>query len=264
MADPTKRISQLMRRVRQNQLPSSQRIVQETFNRLGLRPGAKAPDQIMAGFNGHLRALWEETLRTLETYEERAYATGIPKEFISEFPDAFRAAEREAKRKGFQSGFRHLFGDLYPWLRRAFLSVSQSRMTRGGKDFELQIEGLLQLGNVPFHRQESKNRTDLILPSLDVHDRDLNLSMVISVKRTLRERWAEVAEELFNLRSPNVYLFTADQNVTESHVEQICKQYRIYLVVWDAVKASRFPREPSVLGYTQWATDRLPLLRSRW
>jgi len=87
---------------------------------------------------------------------------------------------------------------------------------------------------------------------------------VISVKRTLRERWAEVAEELFNLRSPNVFLFTADEDVTQRHVEQICTRYRIHLVVWDELKANRFADEPLVLGYTQWATSRLPMLRQYW
>ncbi len=264
MIDPTKRISRLMRRVRQNRIPSSQQIVQETFVRLGLVQGSITPEHVISGINEHLRSLWQETLLTLEHYEQNAYATGIPEELIGEFPQDFAIAEREASQRGFHSGFIRLFSDLYPWFRRAFLSVSQSRMTRGGKDFELQIEGLLQLGGIPFHRQESRNRTDLILPNLELHQQNRTLSMVVSVKRTLRERWAEVAEELFNLRSPNVFLFTADEKVTEGHVAQICNQYNIYLVLWDEVKNSRFPNEPLVLGYTEWATKRLGQLRTWW
>ena len=264
MADPTKRISRLMQRVKKDRLPSSQHIVREIFEQLGLTPGALDSEQILSGFNGYLRSLWEETLKTLEAYERQIYATGIPEEFMKEFAQDFEAAEREAAQKGFRGGFIRLFDDLYPWFRRAFLSISQSRMTRGGKDFELQIEGLLEMARVPYHSQEVKNRTDLILPSLAVHEQNRNLSMVVSVKRTLRERWAEVAEELFNLRSPNVFLFTADENVNDSHVEQICRHYNIHLVVWDDVKDRRFPVEPLVLGYTDWATNRLDQLRSRW
>lgn len=264
MIDPKERISRLMRRVRQNKIPSSQRIVEETFVHLGLVQGLVEPEQIINGFNTHLRSLWEETLYTLERYEENAYATGIPEELIREFPQDLEAAEREATQRSFHNGFVRLFSDLYPWFRRAFLSVSQSRMTRGGKDFELQIEGLLNLGGIPFHKQEARNRTDLILPTLELHQQNRTLSMVVSVKRTLRERWAEVAEELFNLRSPNVFLFTADEKVTDGHVAQICKQYNIYLVLWDYVKDSRFPDEPLVLGYTEWATERLSQLRAWW
>ena len=136
-------------------------------------------------------------------------------------------------------------------------------MARGGRDFELQIERLLDLAGIPFHKQEGEYHTDLILPNLETHRRNRTVSAVVSVKRTLRERWAEVAEELFNLRSPNVFLFTADEAVTANHVNRICGQYNIHLVVWDA-QALRFPKEPLVLGYTRWATERLDVLRQRW
>ena len=136
--------------------------------------------------------------------------------------------------------------------------------TRGGKDFELQIEGLLDLAGLPYHRQETENRTDLILPDLQTHRANRNISAVVSIKRTLRERWAEVAEELFNLRSPNVFLFTADDSVSQNHVNRICDQYNIHLVVWDHVKRSKHPERPLVLGYSDWATDRLPVIMQYW
>jgi hypothetical protein len=84
------------------------------------------------------------------------------------------------------------------------------------------------------------------------------------VKRTLRERWQEVAQELLNLRATNVYLFTADEDISDDHVDRICGEYRIHLVVWDDVKARRFASKDLVLGYTQWATSELGLLRDRW
>ncbi len=101
-------------------------------------------------------------------------------------------------------------------------------------------------------------------PELETHQQNRTISAVISVKRTLCERWSEVAEELFNLRSPNVFLFTADENVTETHVERICGRYNIHLVVWDDVKADRFAGKPLVLGYTAWAIERLAVLRHYW
>lgn len=265
MADIRQQINDLMRRVRQEgELPSSEQIVRETFERLGYVGGTIAPDEVVARFNELLRNLWEQTLVTLEGHEERSYTEGIPRRLIEEYPDEFAAAERLAQEQGFRAGVIHLFGRWYPYLRRAFLSVSQSRMQRGGKDFELQIEGLLDLAGIPYHKQETHNRTDLILPSLDIHTANRTISAVVSVKRTLRERWAEVAEELFNLRSPNVFLFTADENVSENHVDRICGRYNIYLVVWDAEKARKFADKPLVLGYTEWATRRLAVLRRNW
>ena len=176
----------------------------------------------------------------------------------------FEEAREIGEKKGFHAAVMHLLSLWYPLLRRCFLSVSQSRMTRGGRDFELQIEGLFELAHVPYHAQERQNRTDLILPDLETFERNRNVAAVVSVKRTLRERWAEVAEELFKLRSPNVFLFTADEGVTKSHVESICDDYNIYLVVWDEVKTKKFANRPLVLGYTQWATDGLAILRQYW
>ena len=254
-----------MKRVREKgRLPSSTAIVDETFERLGLVVDTVTPDDVLTHFNQYLHDVWVETLVTLEKYEEKSYSEGIPREFIQEFPEDFETAAAVSDRSGFKEGFVTGFGRLYPMLRRSFLSISQSRMTRGGRDLELQIEGLLTLAEIPFHKQEIENRTDLILPSLAVHKNNRNLSAIVSIKRTLRERWAEVAEELFNLRSPNVFLFTADDKVTQNHVNHICKQYNIHLVVWDSVKDHKYPGEPLVLGYSEWANNRLTALRQLW
>lgn len=265
MTDIGSQINALMRRVRQRgRLPSSAEVVRETFERLGYVMGAIEPEDVTARFNELLRTLWEETLLTLEQHEERSYAEGIPRELIEQYPEEFSIAEQVAKEQGFRAGVLRLFGGWYPFLRRAFLSVSQSRKQRGGRDFELQIQGLLDLAHIPYHKQERRDRTDLLLPDLATHERNRNVSAIISVKRTLRERWAEVAEELFNLRSPNVFLFTADEDITPGHVARVCGRYNIYLVVWDTEKARRFAQEPLVLGYTEWATKRLAVLRQYW
>ncbi len=265
MLDPRERIKRLMGRVRQSEpLPASTQVVAETFERLGYSADYTPPSQVIDRFDEMLRKVWEETLVTLEDYEDRSYSRGIPREFIREFPEVFETAEEVSRREGFGVGVTRLFSELYPMFRRAFLSVQQGRMARGGRDFELQIEGLFDLAEIPYHRQESEHHTDLILPSLRLHESNRTISAVVSVKRTLRERWAEVAEELFNLRSPNVFLFTADENVSENHVSRICGQYNIYLVVWDRMKARKFPESPLVLGYTEWATKRLSVLREYW
>ena len=265
MVDPRRRITALMKRVRQkNQLPSSIEIVRETFENLGYVEGQIDPTEILSKFDEMLRKLFEETLPTLERYEERSFASGIPREFIEEFPESFDVAEGTATQQGFREGFVKLFDELYPMFRRAFLSVQQGRMTRGGKDFELQIEGLLDLAQIPYHKQEKEHHTDLILPNLETHEQNKTISIVVSVKRTLRERWQEVAEELYTLRSPNVFLFTADEKITDNHISRICDQHNIYLVVWDEVKATKFAQKPLVLGYTEWATKRLAVLQQNW
>ena len=265
MIDPRQQMRLLMRRVRkEGRLPSSEDIVNETFERLRYVPGAVSEDEAIDRFDRMLWDVWKETLVTLELYEEASYAKGIPDHFAMTFPESFERAEQVAASLGFREGFSSLFHELYPRFRDAFLSVSQSRKTRGGKDFELQIERLLDIAGIPYHRQETEHRTDLILPDLETHRTNRNISAIVSTKRTLRERWAEVAEELFNLRSPNVFLFTADESVSQNHVNRICDQYNIHLVVWDKVKSSKHFDRPLVLGYSEWAGSRLGVLRQNW
>lgn len=226
-------------------------------------PGRIPEASVLNSFDKMLRHVWRETLVTLERYAEVSYSAGIPNELAREFPDAVARAEETAAEQGFKAGTIGLFSEWYPALREAFLSVSQSRKTRGGKDFELQIEGLFRLAGIPFHKQERENRTDLIIPNLQTHSMNRNISLIVSVKRTLRERWAEVAEELFNLRSPNVFLFTADENISSGHVTRL-QRYNIHLVVWDDLKTKKFKDEHLVLGYTEWATRRLSQIRQFW
>jgi hypothetical protein len=265
MSDLKARTQALMRRVRQSGgLPTSHEIVSAAFTRLGCDEGSIAPAEVLTRFNELLHRVWLETLLVLEAHETRSYAEGIPRELMENYPDDLRAAEAVASTSGFRAGALRLFEAWYPSLRECFLSVSQSRKSRGGRDFELQIERLLDLAAVPYEPQETENRTDLVLPDMATHQSNRRISMVVSVKRTLRERWQEVAEELFNLRSPNVFLFTADEGVTSKHAERICGDYNIHLVVWDHVKASRFAADAGVLSYTEWATDELPALRVRW
>ena len=265
MTDMRERIRRMMRRLRQTSgLPPSAQIVGETFQRLGYTDESLSRDDVLSNFNWYLKILFDETLPTLESYEERAYSQGIPKGLLEEYPDLAKNAENIAADRGFQAGVLQLFQEWYPMLRRAFQSVDQSRRTRGGKDFELQIEGLLSLAEIPFTRQDAKSRTDLILPSSATFQYDRTVSLVVSVKRTLRERWREVVEELSNLQAPNIYLFTADSNVADSVVNRVCRQLHIHLVVWDEIKDGQYPNEPLVYGYTQWADQRLQFLMREW
>ena len=79
MVDPRQRMRALMRRVRQGQpLPTSEQMVRETFERLNYIESEVTPEEVLVHFNEYLRNLWEQTLVTLETYEEQSYARGIP------------------------------------------------------------------------------------------------------------------------------------------------------------------------------------------
>jgi hypothetical protein len=199
----------------------------------------------------------------LEDYEERIYPCNVIDALIGLKIDILEESKKVAQTEGYRPAIRFLFHSLYPHLREIFLSISQSRKARGGRDFELQFGKLLELMNIPYQKIKRAYRVDFMIPSDDVFKRNPTAGAIASAKRTLRERWREVVEELQAMRSPNIFLVTADYDVSKGHVKAICGDYRIQLVVWDQVK-EKYSGEPLVLGYTKWANDRIPILKQFW
>jgi L-rhamnose mutarotase len=256
-------VLKMMREIRKLYLPSSERIVKETFSKLGYVTDKFTPQQAEEKFEEMLNQVWIETLEVLEEYESKAYSTGIPSQLISRENDAFTKAERTASESSFKLALIEIFQRWYPHLREMFLSISQSRKARGGRDFELQFGGMLDLIGVPYQKLKRTYRVDFMIPNDDTFKRNPTSAAIASAKRTLRERWREVVEELYDMRSPNIFLVTADYDVSKSHVKAICKDHRIHLVVWNRVK-KKYPNEPLVLSYNQWANERLKILMKFW
>jgi hypothetical protein len=263
MSDIKKEISRLMASVRNKRLPSSDIIVEETFRKLGFLPGVVKSETVQKNFNNMLKEVWLETLHVLENYEERVYPFNIMDGLIELKKDIIEESQKVAQNEGYPQSIRFFFSSLYPYLREVFLSIAQSRKTRGGRDFELQFGKLLELMNVPYQKIKRAYRVDFMMPSDNLFKQNPTAAAIASAKRTLRERWREVVEELQAMRSPNIFLVTADEDVSAGHIKAICGDYRIHLVVWDEIK-QKFTNEPLVLGYTQWANERLPILRQFW
>ena len=257
-------ISKMMHGVRAGQLPGSETIVREAFQELDFDSAHISQTEARAGFNDILHVAFRHTLTVLERYENEAYSEGIARALLDLRPELVTRAEAIDAERGFEPAAQSLLAGLYLELRESFLSVSQSRKTRGGKDFELSFAQALSLAGFPYEMQHRQLRTDFILPSDEAFDYDRTVCVVASLKRTLRERWQEVAGELKNLSAPNVFLVTADDKVSAGHVRGICDTHRLYLVVWDSVKAAHYPHHPHVLGFTQFANQRLPQLQSQW
>jgi hypothetical protein len=151
-------------------------------------------------------------------------------------------------------------------------SFAQSRKTRAGGSAQYQVEFILnQLGyRGLYERQRTLNGTvDFLFPSLAMWEKDRRRCTVLSVKRTLRERYKQVFEELSATRGQTMYLMStqteaeAQKDITAEKV-QVISQQNVYLVVRDAIKQARFASEASVLGFTEFFCKELPRLRAGW
>lgn len=253
----------LVRHARSQHVPSPDEIVKEAFLEVGYGPGSLPPETVRSDFDRILGEVFSKTLEVLERYEEPAYAAQAIEDLMALRPEDVSEAASTARQAGFAAAFRQLFRGWYPYLRVLFLSVSQSRKARGGRDFELQLRNLFDFMQVPYEKKKRTYRADFIMPSERAFKRDPNRCLIISAKRTLRERWQEVVDELYNLRAPNVYLVTADDQISADKVAEINRR-NIYLVTWDDVKERFFRRRARVIGYTALANKVIAHFKQYW
>ena len=256
----------LIKQTRDRVIPPPERVVDEAFRELGL--ASASPKDVLRNFNEYLKSVFNKTLEVLERYEDDAYRKEILSEIcrVRSHPLLSKAFPgRVLKRSDFIETTSKALELLYPDLWHVFLSRSQSRKARGGLDFQIQVAKLLSLAGVPFEQQIRRYKVDFLIPSLKAFNADRTRTSVLSAKRTLRERWREVVEELYNTRCPNVYLATTNSEafISEEKVSEL-KRYNIHLVVWDEVKEAKFREEPMVIGYSRFANSDLMVFKEYW
>lgn len=158
--------------------------------------------------------------------------------------------------------------DNYENLWEFFLSISQSRKTRAGRSFEKHVRYLFELLDYPFDTQSILNgRVDYVIPSEKAFKKNRTACVVISIKRTLRERWRQVVGELAATNAGRIYILTAeeekDDNISYPKIKEM-KKHNVNLVIWDEYKEKKFKENYNVLGYTQFVKVDLPSSKNLW
>ncbi len=208
-------------------------------------------DKIEANFNQYLNQL-------------------LSKEF-----DIYKGLELECSKKIISSAmekgllvdegdFPKSFIKNYHYLDKFFLSITQSRRTRAGGSFEIHVRYLFNILDYPYDRQTDLNGTvDYVIPSKSAFKRRRSSCVVISIKRTLRERWRQVIGELKSTNAGKIYMLTTDDDIGETKVQEM-KSHNIILVVWDEIKDSKLKKYDNVIGFTNFINQDLPASRKLW
>ena len=151
-------------------------------------------------------------------------------------------------------------------LDRFFLSLGQSRKSRGGKVFEIILEELLakRLG-FPLDSQVTIEgaKPDFVMPSgahFEEHPLDC---ILLTAKRTLRERWRQVVTEANKTYS--YFLATLDDQISESQLTQ-AQNHKIWVVTTLANKTSirHYNSAKNVLSFEQFISNHLEPSVDRW
>ena len=147
-----------------------------------------------------------------------------------------------------------------------FMSIAQSRKSRAGKVFEWILEELLnkRLG-YPMDGQVNIDgaKPDFVLPSKDYFDNNPIDCMLLTAKRTLRERWRQVVTEANKTYS--YFLATIDPKVTKTQLEQAAK-HKIFLVTTKNKihQSEHYAQAGNVLSFEDFIKNHLDPAMNRW
>lgn len=237
---------EFQRQLRMELMPSGDelaRIAQERF------PVKKT--KVQTNFNLALKRLLELEFDIYKEYEKNC-STKIIEKSIN---------QKLLKDTG---SFTESFKENYNALWEFFLSISQSRKTRAGGSFEKHVRYLFELLDYPFDPQTILNgRVDYVIPSESAFRKNRTACVVISIKRTLRERWRQVVGELAATNAGRIYILTADDNISYPKVEEM-KRHNVNLVIWDEYKEKKFQKYYNVIGFTQFVKVDLPSSKRLW
>ncbi|MEM0128975.1 MAG: type II restriction endonuclease [Thermoplasmata archaeon] len=143
-------------------------------------------------------------------------------------------------------------------------SIAQSRRSRAGSAFEDVIKQLFRHLGYPYEEQAVVDgKPDFILPSADHYRRHASDTIIFTCKRTLRERWRQIATE--GTRGLAHFLGTIDDTLTPSLLAEM-RENRIYLVVPKDKKDGRPPyaEAPNVISFEDFFEDHIDPAMRRW
>ncbi|MEA3476041.1 MAG: type II restriction endonuclease [Candidatus Cloacimonadota bacterium] len=207
-------------------------------------------------FNSYLRKLLNNEFELYKEYEKKCT--------LKIFEEAFQRKLFEFPKDNSQKAFLGFFDQHYDDFWKVFLSISQSRKTRAGGSFEKHLRFLFSKINYPYDMQTTLNgRVDYLFPSEEVFKKNRTVCLIISVKRTLRERWRQVIGELSSINAGKIYIATQEENIAKAKIHEM-KKHNINLVVFDEEKEKNFLSEYNVIGFTELITVHLPAQKILW
>ncbi len=147
-------------------------------------------------------------------------------------------------------------------LDRFSLRLTQSRRSRAGTAFEVIVSELFDKLSYPYTPQPdiSGSTPDYVLPNeLWYHQYPAD-SIILTLKRTLRERWRQIVTES---SSGKYYLATIDEAVSKPGLQQMM-QRNVTLVVPEAIKKKKYFDALNVISFEIFFEDHLDPAMLRW
>jgi hypothetical protein len=157
-----------------------------------------------------------------------------------------------------------IIGSLFSDLDKFFLSLTNSRRPRAGGAFEIILKTLFKKLGYPFDEQKEINgKPDFIMPNLHHYETNPMDCIIFSAKRSLRERWRQIATE--GTRGLGFFLATIDKTISKAQLKEMLRN-RIYLVVPLKIKKDNevYHKSSNVISFEDFFRYHLDPAMSRW
>lgn len=139
-----------------------------------------------------------------------------------------------------------------------FLSNTQSRRSRAGKEFETIIQLILtgagiaadnqgSVGKDEFAKRGLAKLVDFVSPSVVEYVINKRNTLLISAKTTLRERWQEVPEEMNRTGAQEIFLITLDENISKEVLFNLYES-NVHVVTTKKIKELKYSDNPRILS----------------
>lgn len=270
----------LLRRLRNTYMPQGVVIAQEAIRNLRYIAGQIEKAEVRRNFNSLLFDVLIEEWNVFQKYEKELYKSKvIPSIFelierdSSEFPNCRAVVKNTSiaieqnKNQDSKWFLTFLSKSFFEYFEALFQSIHQSRRARAGGSFQYQIENLFNLAGFPFSKQTRLNGpVDFLLPSEEYYHQYRHDAIILSVKRTLRERWQQAIAELQSARVGRIYLATAEtykKRIRDRDLDRM-DSLNVTLVVFDNIKSDKFPDRNTVIGYSEFINTNVISAERLW
>ena len=270
----------LVSRAREEFIPTGVQLANQAWEQV-FKNTDLTVDDVVLNFNDYLCKLVDTEYQLYLEYEEQCMTQGVSKlvldpEVGTDFPNVRNLVEDALQILGSTTlndieKLAAIWAKMRPLYQRVEQSFAQGRKSRAGGSSQYHLQRLMENAGYAdeFETQQILNGTvDFLFPSRQAWERDWRRCIIVSIKRSLRERYKQVFEEL-SIAQGTVYLFATEtyeearNDITRSKVEKLNEQ-NVYLVVRDKIKDTCFSEDVNVIGFTAFVSEELPNHRARW
>ncbi len=273
----------IVNRVKKEVLPPGVKLAKSAIDELGINSENVGKDECRKNFNELLFAGLRKEYELYLSIESRLYDVTFDKllsnaeDFASEFPESAAKMKRivqlvsncdEPKDTALR-----ILKELMDFIPIFEQSLSQGRSTRAGGSLQNHLSNLFKVSEFIFQTQTKLNGpVDFLFPGIEYFQQYKHDSIILSAKRTLRERWKQDSNYIKLADVGRLFLATTEgYDFTRNSVKRIpsgqLKELRnsnISLVVHDEVK-NRYHNDDSVVyGFSEFASETLPHYENLW